>query len=84
MQGRAEMHFGIFDHMDRSGEPIAVQYENRLRMLEACDRAGFHGYHIAEHHQTPLGFAPSPSVFLAAAAQRTKNIRLLHQMWRLP
>jgi len=70
------MHFGIFDHMDRSGEQIAVQYENRLTMLEACDRAGFHGYHLAEHHQTPLGFAPSPSVFLAAAAQRTKNIRL--------
>jgi len=70
------MHFGIFDHMDRSGEQIAVQYENRLIMLEACDRAGFHGYHLAEHHQTPLGFAPSPSVFLAAAAQRTKNIRL--------
>ncbi len=70
------MHFGIFDHMDRSGEQLAVQYENRLTMLEACDRAGFHGYHLAEHHQTPLGFAPSPSVFLAAAAQRTKNIRL--------
>ena len=70
------MHFGIFDHMDRSGEQIAVQYENRLTMLDACDRAGFHGYHLAEHHQTPLGFAPSPSVFLAAAAQRTKNIRL--------
>jgi alkanesulfonate monooxygenase SsuD/methylene tetrahydromethanopterin reductase-like flavin-dependent oxidoreductase (luciferase family) len=70
------MHFGIFDHMDRSGEELAVQYENRLTMLEACDRAGFHGYHIAEHHQTPLGFAPSPSVFLAAAAQRTKTIRL--------
>jgi len=70
------MHFGIFDHMDRSGEQIAVQYENRLTMLEACDRAGFHGYHLAEHHQTPLGFAPSPSVLLAAAAQRTKNIRL--------
>ena len=70
------MHFEIFDHMDRSGEQLAVQYENRLTMLEACDRAGFHGYHLAEHHQTPLGFAPSPSVFLAAAAQRTKNIRL--------
>jgi alkanesulfonate monooxygenase SsuD/methylene tetrahydromethanopterin reductase-like flavin-dependent oxidoreductase (luciferase family) len=70
------MHFGIFDHMDRSGEELAVQYENRLTMLEACDRAGFHGYHLAEHHQTPLGFAPSPSVFLAAAAQRTKTIRL--------
>jgi len=76
MQGRAEMRFGIFDHMDRSGESLAVQFENRLTMLEACDRAGFYSYHLAEHHQTPLGFAPSPSVFLAAAAQRTKTLRL--------
>src|SRR5690242_13663587 len=76
MQGWAEMRFGIFDHMDRSGEPLAVQFENRLTMLEACDRAGFYSYHLAEHHQTPLGFAPSPSVFLAAAAQRTKTLRL--------
>ena len=32
-------------------------------------------YHIAEHHSTPLGMAPSPSVFLAAVAQRTKRLR---------
>jgi alkanesulfonate monooxygenase SsuD/methylene tetrahydromethanopterin reductase-like flavin-dependent oxidoreductase (luciferase family) len=70
------MRFGIFDHMDRSGEQLSVQFENRLTMLEACDRAGFYGYHLAEHHQTPLGLATSPSVFLAAAAQRTKTIRL--------
>ncbi|MDQ8727148.1 LLM class flavin-dependent oxidoreductase [Bradyrhizobium sp. LHD-71] len=70
------MRFGLFDHMDRSGEDTAVQYENRLQILEACDRAGFYGYHLAEHHGTPLGLAPSPSVFLAAAAQRTRSLRL--------
>jgi alkanesulfonate monooxygenase SsuD/methylene tetrahydromethanopterin reductase-like flavin-dependent oxidoreductase (luciferase family) len=70
------MRFGIFDHMDRSGDQLAVQYENRLKFLEACDRSGFYGYHLAEHHQTPLGFAPSPSVFLSAAAQRTRTLRL--------
>src|SRR4029453_7749200 len=36
---------------------------------------GFHAYHIAEHHATPLGMAPSPSVFLAAVAQRTTRLR---------
>jgi hypothetical protein len=25
------MRFGLFDHMDRSGEELAVQYENRLQ-----------------------------------------------------
>jgi alkanesulfonate monooxygenase SsuD/methylene tetrahydromethanopterin reductase-like flavin-dependent oxidoreductase (luciferase family) len=70
------MRFGLFDHMDRSGETTSEQYETRLQVLEACDRAGFYSYHLAEHHGTPLGLAPSPSVFLAAAAQRTKTLRL--------
>ena len=70
------MRFGLFDHMDRSGEDTSAQYETRLQILEACDRAGFYSYHLAEHHGTPLGLAPSPSVFLAAAAQRTKTLRL--------
>ena len=70
------MRFGLFDHMDRSGEDMSDQYETRLQILEACDRAGFYSYHLAEHHGTPLGLAPSPSVFLAAAAQRTKTLRL--------
>ncbi|HTY56005.1 MAG TPA: LLM class flavin-dependent oxidoreductase [Candidatus Binataceae bacterium] len=70
------MLFGVFDHMDRSGTELAAQYKDRLTLLEAYDRAGFRGYHIAEHHCTPLGLSPSPSVFLAAASQRTRKIRL--------
>lgn len=70
------MQFGVFDHMDRAGDNLAKQYDDRLALVEAYDRAGFRGYHIAEHHSTPLGLSPSPSVFLSAAAQRTKRIRL--------
>jgi alkanesulfonate monooxygenase SsuD/methylene tetrahydromethanopterin reductase-like flavin-dependent oxidoreductase (luciferase family) len=69
------MRFGIFDHMDRAAVPLAQQYEERLRLIEAYERAGFYAYHIAEHHATPLGMAPSPSVFLAAVAQRTRRLR---------
>ncbi|MFB7868085.1 LLM class flavin-dependent oxidoreductase [Streptomyces sp. NPDC056069] len=47
----------------------------RLRLLEAADSAGFYAYHLAQHHATPLGMAPSPALFLAAAAQRTRQIR---------
>ena len=67
--------FGVFDHMDQSAVPLGRQYEERLKLIEAYDRAGFHAYHLAEHHATPLGMAPSPSVFLAAVAQRTKRLR---------
>jgi alkanesulfonate monooxygenase SsuD/methylene tetrahydromethanopterin reductase-like flavin-dependent oxidoreductase (luciferase family) len=70
------MFFGVFDHMDQSGPTLAEQYDQRLKLIEAYDRAGFRGYHLAEHHSTPLGLSPSPSVFLAAASQRTKRLRL--------
>ena len=50
-------------------------YEDRLKLIEAYDRAGIYGYHCAEHHSTPLGMAPSPSVYLAAVSQRTKRLR---------
>jgi len=68
--------FGLFDWIDRNAAPLAQLYEERLRLLEAADAAGFVGYHLAEHHATPLGMAPSPALFLTAAAQRTRRIRL--------
>ena len=69
------IQFGVFDHMDRSGIPLAEQYENRLRLAEAYDQLGFDRLHIAEHHSTPLGMAPSPGIFLSAVAQRTRRLR---------
>jgi alkanesulfonate monooxygenase SsuD/methylene tetrahydromethanopterin reductase-like flavin-dependent oxidoreductase (luciferase family) len=69
------MKFGVFDHMDRSGGDLHRQFDDRLKLIELYERAGFHAYHIAEHHATPLGMAPSPSVFLAAVAQRTRTLR---------
>ncbi|MEJ7931640.1 LLM class flavin-dependent oxidoreductase [Ramlibacter sp. AN1015] len=67
--------FGVFDHMDRGPLPLADQFEQRLQLVQAYEQAGFHAYHVAEHHSTPLGIAPSPSVYLAAVAQRTSRIR---------
>jgi alkanesulfonate monooxygenase SsuD/methylene tetrahydromethanopterin reductase-like flavin-dependent oxidoreductase (luciferase family) len=67
--------FGVFDHMDKGSVPLTEQYEARLKLIETYDLGGFHAYHLAEHHATPLGMAPSPSVFLAAVAQRTRRLR---------
>ena len=69
------LEFGIFDHVDRHDQPLKDFYEDRLKLIEAYDRAGIYGYHCAEHHSTPLGMAPSPSVYLAAVGQRTKRLR---------
>src|SRR6185437_2281397 len=70
------MKFGIMDHVDASGLAPADQYAMRLDLLEAADRLGFYSYHVAEHHGTPLGLAPSPNVYLSAVAQRTKRLKL--------
>ena len=78
------MKFGIFDHMDDAGAPIGEQYENRLQLAEAYDRGGFYAYHLAEHHGTPLGYAPSPGLFLAAVAQRTRKLRFGPLVYLLP
>jgi alkanesulfonate monooxygenase SsuD/methylene tetrahydromethanopterin reductase-like flavin-dependent oxidoreductase (luciferase family) len=71
-----QLDFGVFDWIDRANAPLHQLYEERLRLLEAADRAGFFCYHLAEHHATPLGGAPSPALVLSAAAQRTRRIRL--------
>ena len=78
------MEFGVFDHLDRYGGPLADYYEDRLKIAEAYDRAGFYAYHLAEHHSTPLGMAPSPSVFLSAVAQRTSDLRFGPLVWAMP
>ena len=78
------VELGVFDHLDCKEGPLDRIYEERLRLLEAYDAAGFRAYHLAEHHATPLGLAPSPSLFLAAAAQRTRRIRLGPLVYTVP
>lgn len=78
------VQFGLFDWIDRREAPLGQIYEERLQLLEAADSAGFVGYHLAEHHFTPLGMAPSPGIFLAAATQRTRRIRLGPLVYLLP
>jgi alkanesulfonate monooxygenase SsuD/methylene tetrahydromethanopterin reductase-like flavin-dependent oxidoreductase (luciferase family) len=78
------MKIGVFDHLDASGRPLGTCFAERLEMLARYDAAGLHAYHLAEHHATPLGIAPSPSLFLAAAMQRTTNLRLGPMVYCLP
>jgi len=35
------MRFGIFDHLDDSGLPLSRHFEERLKLIEAYDHAGF-------------------------------------------
>src|SRR5712691_4849885 len=79
-----KVEFGVFDHVDRGETSLAALYESRLTLASAYDAAGFRTYHVAEHHATRLGMAPSPGIFLAAVAQRTRRIRFGPLVYILP
>jgi len=80
-----DVAFGLFDWVDGApGKTAGEMYEDRLQLLGEADRGGFSVYHLAEHHGTPLGLAPSPAVFLAAAARETTRIRLAPTTFIVP
>src|SRR5262249_5001685 len=57
---------------------IAVRtYAEHLDAWEALDRLGYDGVGFNEHHTSPYGLMNSPNLMAAAAAQRTKNLKLL-------
>src|SRR2546430_17423811 len=78
------MEFGVFDHLDKNDSPLSRYYRERLEVIEAYERAGFYAYHVAEHHLTDLGMAPSPSVFLAAVASRNTRLRFGPMIFAAP
>lgn len=78
------MEFGIFDWLENRPIVLAQHYEERLRLLEEADQEGFFCYHLAEHHFEPLSTVPSPALFLAAAAQRTRRLHLGPLCYVLP
>lgn len=76
------MQFGIYSFVDhnpdpRTGATISAQqrYANLLDEIELADRLGLDVFGIGEHHR-PDFIASAPAVVLAAAAARTKRIRL--------
>ena len=80
------MEFGIFDHIEPV-ENLTLNeiYELRLQQLEIFDQSGFYAYHLAEHHSPAVhSLAPSQNVFLAAASQRTRSLRLAPCVYVLP
>jgi alkanesulfonate monooxygenase SsuD/methylene tetrahydromethanopterin reductase-like flavin-dependent oxidoreductase (luciferase family) len=52
-------------------------YEEHLEAWEELDRLGYDGVGFNEHHCSPYGLMNSPNLMAAAAAQRTKRLKLL-------
>ena len=71
------MHFGIFmAPFHPTGQNPTLALERDLELIEHLDRLGFDEAWIGEHHSGGYEIISSPEVFIAAAAERTKHIRL--------
>ena len=70
-----KLELGVVDHIDKQDRPVHSTYDDRMKLMRLYDEAGFRTFHLTEHHATPLGLAPSPLIFLAAASRLTTRIR---------
>src|SRR6201981_1243804 len=82
------MKFGIFYELQlprpwQAGDEHRL-YQNALQQIELADRLGYdHAWQVEHHFLEEYSHSPSPETFLAAASQRTKNIRLGHGIYQL-
>jgi limonene 1,2-monooxygenase len=58
------------------GQNPTLALERDLQLIEHLDALGFDEAWFGEHHSAGYEIIASPEVFIAAAAQRTKHIRL--------
>ncbi|MEQ1786343.1 MAG: LLM class flavin-dependent oxidoreductase [Acidimicrobiales bacterium] len=71
------LKFGIFlAPFHPVGQNPTLALERDLALLEHLDSLGFDEAWIGEHHSAGYEIIASPEVFIAAAAQRTRHIRL--------
>lgn len=71
------MRFGIFlPPMHKTGVNPTLALHRDLALVEHLDRLGYHEAWIGEHHSAGSELIASPEVFIAAAAERTRHIKL--------
>src|SRR5215210_9338208 len=73
----APLRFGIFlPPMHKTGVNPTLALHRDLELVEHLDRLGYAEAWIGEHHSAGSELIASPEVFIAAAAERTKHIKL--------
>jgi limonene 1,2-monooxygenase len=72
-----DLTFGIFlAPFHPVGQNPTLALERDLQLIEHLDALGFDEAWFGEHHSAGYEIIASPEVFIAAAAQRTRTIRL--------
>lgn len=77
MTNQSPLNFGVFYapfHALGQDPTLALEYD--LERVEALDRFGFDEAWFGEHHSGGYEIIAAPEIFIAAAAQRTRHIKL--------
>lgn len=71
------LKFGVFvaPHHPHNADP-ALQLRQDLRLMTELDDMGFDEIWVGEHHSNGSEIISAPDLFLAAAAENTKNVKL--------
>ncbi len=73
----ARMKFGAFLAPHHPvGEHPYLQFQSDLNLVSHMDKLGYDEFWCGEHHSSGWEMIASPEMFLAAAAERTKRIKL--------
>ena len=73
----SRLRFGIFmAPFHPAGENPTLALAARPRAVEHLDRLGYDEAWIGEHHSAGSEIIASPEIFIAAAAERTRHIKL--------
>src|SRR5438477_10035289 len=83
------MRFGLFyEHqLPRPWDPDAEEriMQDALDQIELADRLGFdYAWEVEHHFLEEYSHSSAPEIFLAAASQRTRRIRLSHGIVLMP
>ena len=73
----SRLRFGTFlAPFHRAGENPTLAIQRDLELMEHLDALGYDEAWIGEHHSAGSEIIASPEIFIAAAAERTKRIKL--------
>jgi limonene 1,2-monooxygenase len=79
------LRFGVFmPPLHQPGRSPNVNLHRDLELVEKLDRLGYDEAWIGEHHSSGVETVASPEVFIAAASQRTRHIKLATGVVSLP
>ena len=71
------LRFGIFlAPFHKPGINPTLALQNDLELIQHLDRCGYDEAWIGEHHSAGSEIIASPEIFIAAAAERTRHIKL--------